>query len=101
MLRKDWAQLKASLSPDVVFQELDGETVLLDMQSGYYYGLDAVSTTIWKKLAAGESLSSIFDALLAEYDVSKEQCRQDMMTFLVQLEQKKLITFYNDEHETD
>jgi len=92
LLHEDWAQLTVQISPDVVFQDLDGETVLLEMKSGYYYGLDEVSTEIWKQLSQGERLSNILEAMLDAYKVNEKQCRQDIMHFLLDLEQKKLIT---------
>ncbi|MBT6125779.1 MAG: PqqD family protein, partial [Halieaceae bacterium] len=37
-----------TLSPDVISQEVSGETVLLDLNSEHYFGLDEVGTRIWQ-----------------------------------------------------
>ena len=42
---------QVEISPEALFQELDGETVLLNLQSERYYGLDDVGTRMWQLLA--------------------------------------------------
>ncbi|MGL4564647.1 MAG: PqqD family protein [Halioglobus sp.] len=69
-------------SPEVISQEVSGETVLLDLQSENYFGLDEVGTRIWQLIKETNDLQAIFDTLLAEYDVSEERLRQDLDTLL-------------------
>ncbi|MBP6682769.1 MAG: PqqD family protein [Halioglobus sp.] len=69
-------------SPEVISQEVSGETVLLDLQSENYFGLDEVGTRIWQLIKETNDLQAIFATLLAEYDVSEERLRQDLDTLL-------------------
>lgn len=91
---EDWSQTTITVSPDVIFQDLDGETVLLEMKSGHYFGLDEVSTRIWQLLTSGRSLHAVLTQLMDEYDVEEQQCRQDISAFLLELEKKHLITVH-------
>ena len=78
-------------SPDVISQEVSGETVLLDLESENYYGLDEVGTRIWQLIKETDKLQSIFDTLLEEYDVPEERLQLDMATLLTEIEGMGLI----------
>ena len=75
-----------SLSPDVISQEVSGETVLLDLESENYFGLDEIGTRIWQLIKETNELQSIFDTLLEEYDVSEERLQLDVTTLLTEIE---------------
>jgi len=83
-----------SISKDVLAQELDGETVLLDLGSENFFGLDAVSTRVWQLLQGGVERAEIIDRLLAEYDVERVVLERDVEELLAQLVDAGLITFY-------
>jgi len=85
-------QQKVSISPEVLSQEVDGETVLLDLQSESYFGLDEVGTRIWQLLSDGSSLQAVFDILLEEYEVDEKQLEQDMQGHVAQLVEAGLIS---------
>ena len=76
---------KITFSESVFSQEIDGEVVLLDMNSENYYGLDSVGSDIWKLLREGKTLQETNDLLLEDYDVSQEQLRQDLEAFVDRL----------------
>lgn len=79
--------------PDTVFaQEVDGEMVLLDMNSENYFGLDAVASDIWRLLQEGRTLQETEEALLQIYDVEPEQLRSDLKAFVGRLVDSKLAT---------
>ena len=69
----DFLNQQVTLSDRVLAQEVAGETVLLDMASEQYFGLDAVGTRIWQLLAEHGDLRRTYDTLLAEYEVGEEQ----------------------------
>ena len=64
---------KVTLSDQVMFRDLGGEMVLLNIETGKYYGLDEVGARIWALLEEHGALQAAFDATLDEYDVSAEQ----------------------------
>ena len=78
------------LNETVVSAELDDELVLLNVETGIYFGLDAIGSRIWRLLAQGAAEGDIFDRLLAEYDVEPAQLRSDLSGFLKVLTAKGL-----------
>ena len=80
-----------ALSPDVISQEVSGETVLLDLESENYFGLDEVGTRIWQLIKETNELQLIFDTLLKEYDVSEEKLQLDLTTLLTEIEGMGLV----------
>ena len=77
--------------PDTVLsQELAGETILLNLDTGVYFGLDAVGTRIWQLLHAGRTLDAIREALVAEYDVASDQLEADLTRLVAHLRRERL-----------
>ena len=81
-----------TLSPDVISQEVSGETVLLDLDSEHYFGLDEVGTRIWQLARETDDLKAIYDTLLAEYDVAENRLKQDLDVLLGEIAGLGLIT---------
>ena len=81
-----------SLSPDVISQEVSGETVLLDLESENYFGLDEVGTRIWQLIKETNDLQAIYSTLLEEYDVSEDRLQQDLDTLLAAVTGLGLVT---------
>jgi hypothetical protein len=79
------------VNESVVSAELEGEMVLLNLESGVYFGLDEVGTLIWKALEAGVSEESVVRQLVEEFDVESDRARSDVTTFLSTLEEHGLI----------
>jgi hypothetical protein len=80
-----------ALAPDVISQEVSGETVLLDLESENYFGLDEVGTRIWQLIKETNDLNSIYNTLLGEYEVSGERLQQDLTVLLSEIEGLGLI----------
>ncbi len=76
---------------DNMFTELDGETVILDIASGTYSGLDSTGTFIWKQLERPATIGALRDAILETHDVREEQCVADLLEFLRYLADNGLI----------
>jgi len=83
--------MRVSVPDDVLVQELQGESVLLNVESGRYFGLDEVGTRMWAALANAESLQAAYDALLAEYDVDAEQLERDFRGLVEKLLERGLV----------
>jgi hypothetical protein len=71
--------------------DLGGETVILDMSAGVYYGLDGVGTRIWQLIQAPRAVSDICGQLLDEYEVDAERCERAVLTLLGELAKAGLI----------
>lgn len=70
---------------------LRDETAILNLRTDAYYGLNAVGTRVWELLAAPRRISDLRDALLAEFDVSRESCEQDLEALMADLLKADLI----------
>ncbi len=83
--------LQVKPSEDVVWRDLQGESVLLDLKSGVYFGLDTVGTRIWTLLQAQSDLQAVLEALLREYEVTEEICARDLLDLVSVLAEKGLV----------
>jgi len=81
-----------SPSDDAVFRELEGESVLLNLETGMYYGLDAVGTRAWQLAALDGSLRAVRDALVEEYDAAPDVIERDLLSLADALVGKGLWT---------
>jgi len=81
-----------ALSTEILSQEVDGETIFLDLRSESYFGLDKVGTRIWQLLQQDGNLQRVFNTMLEEYDVGAEQLEKDMNKLLDKLIDAELIT---------
>jgi Coenzyme PQQ synthesis protein D (PqqD) len=82
---------QVTINPSVIFRELAGEVVLLNLQSGVYYGLDSVGSRIWHLLANRQSIDEVCAVLLDEFEVSPEVLRADVTRIVEELAEKGLI----------
>ena len=85
-------KIKLKISPEVHSQEVNGETVLLDLQSESYFGLDEVGTRIWQLLHENGDMASIFETILGEYDVEEEPLRRDLEELVEKLLEAGLVS---------
>ena len=78
-------------SPNHVATDMAGETVVLDMKSGMYYGMEGVAGTIWTLLDQPRTVADIQAAVVAEYEVDVENCERDVMAFVESLRSAGLV----------
>ena len=62
--------------------DMNGSAVMMDIMSGKYYNLGEVGGRIWELLEEPMTVNALVQKLTAEYDVSAEQCRTDIVPFL-------------------
>lgn len=77
--------LSIKQADDVLHQELAGETVLLNLKTEHYFGLDPVGTRIWQVLGETASAESVVLRLLDEYEVDEATLRADVERLIVEL----------------
>jgi ornithine carbamoyltransferase len=82
---------QAKPSDDVLFQEVGGEAVLLNLASESYFGLDAVGTRIWLLLGEDAKLQHAFEAMLAEYEVDPTVLESDLLALVGKLAEAGLV----------
>ena len=80
--------------PDVVWRDVDGEIVLLNVETGHYFGLDPVGGRVWTLLHASESgltLEALADAVSQEFDVDRPTALTDLTALIGELEAHHLL----------
>jgi Coenzyme PQQ synthesis protein D (PqqD) len=78
-------------SDSVVFRELDGEAVLLNLDTGTYFGLDEVGTRIWLLIEQHGLLEPVCDAIVGEFEVDRETAERDVLNLADALERNGLV----------
>jgi hypothetical protein len=65
-------------------RELDGEAVLLDLDSGMYYGLNGVAAVVWNRMvAAGEvGIDGLVAEVVGAFTVEPDVARREVEEFV-------------------
>ena len=78
--------------PDgVLISRLQEESVILNLDSERYFGLDDVGTRVLSVLTSADSIEAAYASLLAEYDVDGQVLRQDLLALVESLLQQGII----------
>jgi len=79
------------LNQELLQSEIDGETIMMSIDNGEYYGLNSVASRIWEILKTEPLFSELLDTLTSEYDIDKNQCETETLEFLNKHVTTKLI----------
>ena len=83
--------MKFEVSPSVVSRQVGEETMIMDLQSGTYFGLDPIGARVWQAIENGEDCANLGDALAEEYDAPPERIGEDIAALIAILSEQKLI----------
>jgi hypothetical protein len=79
------------ITPDVLDQQVQGESVLLHLGTESYFGLNPLGTFVWQRLKAGLTLRGIHALILGEYAVEPEPLERDLLNLVDALHSSGLI----------
>jgi hypothetical protein len=88
---------RVTVPDDVLMRELDGESVILNLASEQYYGLDEVGTRMWQLLSTPKTIEDAYEILLTEYDVEPDRLLHDMQELIEQLVEHGLLQIEGDQ----
>jgi hypothetical protein len=77
--------------PGNIVSDMGGEKVMMNIDNGKYYNLGEIGGDIWTLIEKSISVQEVVEALLTEYQVEREDCVEQVLTFLQQLYNEKLI----------
>ena len=83
---------QARANDEVLFQEVAGEAVLLNLTSERYFGLDPVGTHIWDLINSNLTLQQVHQSLCDTYDASPAKLQEDLLALVAELAEAGLIT---------
>ncbi len=72
-------------STSALYSSIGDETVLMSLERGNYYGLDAIATDIWLRLEEPVSIGDLCARLVEEYEADLPTIQQDVLNLLEQL----------------
>ncbi len=79
-------------APQVVYQVIEGEAIIIDLETGAYFSLVGTGAAAWERLAQIASLDDIVQTLMAQYAGNRAEIQRDAEQFLYELEREALIT---------
>ncbi len=77
--------------PKVVHDTMDGEVILIHMDSGNYYSIDPVGADIWDLIKSGRTMQQIIDNFYLRYEGGAEEVSNNLVTFIEQLIKEELV----------
>lgn len=86
-----WEHSVVTPHPDVQFTVLDGEAVLLNLETGAYFTLNRVGTVAWELFNGERMLTQVHSTICERFDVGGEVARQDLLSLVTDLQQEGLI----------
>lgn len=76
---------------DVLASIVEGELVMMNIQSDSFYGANAVGTRIWELLEQPLTVAQLCSLLQEEFDVDDQTCQQDVLPFIQKIIDEKLV----------
>lgn len=76
---------------EVVYRELAGEMVLLNLKTGVYFGLNETGAAMWSLLKELREPARVVGALERQYAASRAQLETDLRELLATLREKGLV----------
>lgn len=73
---------KYSRNEQIIDGELDDNQVMMHLDKGKYFGLDPVGKRIWELIEEPKNIREITAILLEEFEVTPEQCNEEVQSFL-------------------
>lgn len=83
--------LKYIQNAEIIQSKIGEEVVMLDMESGFYFGLNSVASIIWAMMESGISFENLCDQLTQQFEVERALCEADTQELIDQLLEKKII----------
>ena len=77
---------------DVIAESVDGEVIIINLNSGAYYSSQGAGDAIWQRLAAGLSVGEVVASVASGYGVSTQTVEPDVSRFLERLQAEELLT---------
>ena len=81
------------ISEDIVISEINNESVILNLNTGIYFQTNELGSFIVSLLNEFHSLRTIEDKVTQSFDVTTDKCRNDILKFIENLNEKKLLSF--------
>ncbi len=78
-------------SSQLMGSKVDNELVMIDLDSGEYFGLNAIASDIWEQMAEPILIADLCANLLQRYAVDETRCQRDVLALLKQMQDKQML----------
>lgn len=85
-------ETRVAQKSSAVSSVVEGEAVILDIDSGYFFQLNSVASRIWEALQSEMTISSLCDQLHTQFAVDPDVCAGDVFEFLNEMSSRGLIS---------
>lgn len=75
----------------IVWRNIDGEAVILNMDTGAYYSLNKTGSLIWALLCEGKALEDIITHLSDTYEIPEKRARTDILSAIDDFKKESLV----------
>jgi len=82
---------RTAIPQHVLVRVLDRESVLLNLETEVYFGLDETGTRMWQLVTTSPNINAAYQELLAEFDVEPELLRTNLAELLGRLVENGLL----------
>jgi len=82
-------------NPNIIYEEMGREAVLLEPLTGKYFGLNQVGRSFWQLVDGKTAINNIIETLLNEYEVERGQLSNDLEELISLMEQNELLSWNN------
>lgn len=82
---------RVTVPDDVLISNLQDESVILNLDSERYYGLDDVGTRFVSVLTTSDTIETAYERLRNEYDVDPQVLRNDLLALIENLIDRGLL----------
>ena len=86
--------MQLSVPAEILVRDLSAESVLLNLRTERYFGLDEVGTRMWKALTAGDSVGSALEKLREVYEIAPYTLERDLLGLAEELLQHGLLEIH-------
>lgn len=77
--------------PRVIFETIDGELILVNMEKGCYFSTDQVGADVWSLIETGHPVADIIEGLRFRYEGDPTEISRAVTAFIERLEQEELV----------
>ena len=76
---------------------IDNEAIILNLDNSYYYSLNEVGTRAWEFFDGSMRLGEIINRLFEEYNASKENLEDDLISLVNDLSNENLVALHENQ----
>jgi hypothetical protein len=82
-------------SPNIIYETIEGEVVIVDLDKGFYFSLRGTAAEIWAKIVVGTSVEQITQQLTMKYSGEDQEIERGVANLIAELMKENIIVAAN------